>query len=46
LPSPPFHPTMNSRKEYAATATRSRGSEGNLMEGADFSAASARSGKR
>src|SRR5271170_2390646 len=39
LPSQPFHPTMNSRKGYAATAIRSRGAVGNRNEGWEFTAA-------
>src|SRR5271157_5162048 len=38
LPSHPFHPTMNSRNGYAATATRSRGAAGNFTEGSEFAA--------
>src|SRR5579862_6889282 len=33
LPSQPFHPTINSRNGYAATATRSRAAVGNLTAG-------------
>src|ERR1700722_6985149 len=44
LPSHPFHPTMNSRKGYAATAIRSRGAAGNWTDGSDFAAACARAG--
>src|SRR5579863_2569386 len=33
FPSQPFHPTMNSRNGYAATATLFRGSEGNFTAG-------------
>jgi len=36
---------MNSRKGYAATATRSRGAEGNLTESSEFATARASSGK-
>src|SRR5215469_636630 len=38
LPSQPFHPTINSRNGYAATAIRLRGSVGNVTEGPEFAA--------
>src|SRR5580698_4108337 len=45
LPSHPIQPSRNSRKGYAATATLSLGTVGNLTDGSDFPNARANSGE-
>src|SRR5579863_4246557 len=44
FPSHPFQPTINSRKGYAATDTRARGSVGNRTDGTDPASAPATKG--